>query len=62
MLYTVINLPTHATCPVHLILLDLITLATFGEAYKLWRSSEFVVNFFKHWPMLSCHGLFVGKG
>jgi hypothetical protein len=29
----------HATCPTHLICLDLITLTIFSEEYRLWRSS-----------------------
>jgi hypothetical protein len=30
--------PTHATCTVHLILLDLITLTILGKEYRLWSS------------------------
>jgi len=40
--------PMRATCPVYLILLELINLRVSGEAYKLWRFSR-IALFTEHY-------------
>ena len=47
-LYTTLSSPIHATCPAHLILLDLITRTIFGEEYKSFSSSFLFSVSYRH--------------